>query len=213
MNMNRLNDPPAVDSRPAELPPEAAVGRPAAGMLAGGRGVLAAVACLTVVAVAAAGYLAGRAVPQHRDSGLPGFPMIDASTSATSEKYSIATGLVSEDSEGFFVLDHSTGILQCHVYSPRADTFAASFTANVGETLGGGAKGGGYLLATGLTDMTRGGRGAALAPSLVYVLNTGTGNYAAFAIPFDRQAAAAGRPQQGVLIPRGVGSASVLPRR
>jgi hypothetical protein len=142
-------------------------------------------------------------------------PVIDASAAASDEKFSVATGLVSEDAEGFFVLDHATGILQCRVYSPRFETLNAAYTANVGDLLAAGGKGGSYLMVTGQSDMTRGQRAAQLAPTVVYVLNTATGNFAGFAIPFDRQAAVSGRPQQGVLIPIPAlaGTAAVVPTR
>lgn len=144
----------------------------------------------------------------------PPFPgILDASAAVSSDRFSIATGMVSDEAEGFFVLDHSTGILQCRVFSPRSESFAAAFTANIGDSLGAGGKGGSFLMVTGTADMTRGRRGTQLAPTLVYVLNTATGNYAAFAVPFDRQAVATGRPQGGVLLPMGIGTAAVIPQR
>jgi len=172
------------------------------------------------IALAAAfvGYGLGttqRSNPSDSESlSPPPFPAIlDASAAVSSDRFSIATGLVSDEAEGFFVLDHSTGILQCRVFSPRSEGFAAAFTANIGESLGAGGKGGSFLMVTGTADMTRGRRGTQLAPTLVYVLNTATGNYAAFAIPFDRQAVATGRPQGGVLLPMGIGTAAVIPQR
>jgi len=177
--------------------------------------------CMTVVttvSLATAGYFAG--VSSTRSASEPlainPFPFpstIDAVASATSEKYSIATGIVSDEAEGFFVLDHNSGILQCSVFYPRVGQFMATFTGNAGELVGAGGKGGEYIMVTGQADMTRGGRSAALAPTLVYVLHTGSGNYGVFAVPFDRQAVAAGRPQQGVLLPMGTGTASVVPTR
>lgn len=155
--------------------------------------------------------------PDPNDSGSlapPPFPaVLDATAAVSSDRFSIATGPVSDEAEGFFVLDHSTGILQCRVFSPRSEGFAAAFTANIGESLGAGGKGGSFLMVTGAADMTRGRRGTQLAPTLVYVLNTATGNYAAFGVPFDRQAVATGRPQGGVLLPMGIGTAAVVPQR
>lgn len=175
---------------------------------------------LALVAIATAGgYLAGKSAPPERDRSdawaAERLPMLDATSAVSSERYSIATGIISDESEGFFVLDHSTGILQCRVYSPRLEAFNATFTANVAEVLAVGGKGGGYLLITGQADMTRGRRAAQVAPLVVYVLHTATGNYGAFAVPFDRQLAVTGRPQVGNLvpIPTGMGTASVLPTR
>lgn len=178
----------------------------------------------TLAALAAAGYFAGVASGLRTGSdsvaaweGLPpgvGFPPgIDATGAVSSDKYSIATGLISEEVEGFFVLDHNSGVLQCIVFNPRVGKFMANFTVNAGEMLGTGTKGAQYLMVTGHTDMSLAGRGAVLSPSLVYVLNTANGNYAAFSIPFDRQVGIRNRPQQGVLIPVGTGTASVVPTR
>jgi hypothetical protein len=178
----------------------------------------AAMATAALLALSVAGYFAGVAselrrttVPQSQSLTFPA--SIDATAAATSEKYSIATGVVSEEAEGFFVLDHNSGLLQCSVFYPRVGKFLGSFTVNAGELVGAGGKGGGYIMVTGQADMTRGGRGAQIAPTLVYVLNTASGNFAAFAVPFNRQAANTGQPQQAALIPMGTGTASVVPTR
>lgn len=177
-------------------------------------------ACVSIVSLAAAGFFAGissagRADRQFDANAFP-FPMpktIDAVGSVSSEKYSIATGVISEEAEGFFVLDHNSGIVQCSVFYPRVGKFMASYTGNAGELVGAGGKGGSYLMVTGQADMTRGGRPGTLAPTLLYVLNTASGNYGVFSIPFDRQALAQGRPQQGLMIPMGTGTAAVVPTR
>ncbi len=173
---------------------------------------------VATLALAAAGYFAGLA-NGHRSDALArawdGFPAtIDASTATSNEKFSIATGLVSPQAEGVFVLDHSTGVLQCSVYYPRVQQFMANYTVNVSEITGGLAKGGGFLMVTGEADMTIGGRGNQWAPTLVYVLNTGTGNYAVFGVPFDQQALAQGRPQVANLVQMApVRAASAIPAR
>ncbi len=180
---------------------------------------MAAMFAVTLAALAAAGYFAGLASGLRNDSlaGLSTqlqFPTtIDAIGAVTSEKYSIATGVISEEAEGFFVLDHNSGLIQCSVFYPRVGKFLGTFTGNASELVGAGSKGGGYMMVTGNADMTRGGRGAHIAPTLVYVLNTATGNFAAFAVPFNRQLASTGQPQTAPLIPMGTGTASVVPTR
>jgi len=181
---------------------------------------VATMACVTIVSLATAGYFAGlsavgRADNRTAENAFP-FAMpttIDAVGAVSSEKYSIATGVVSEEAEGFFVLDHNSGIVQCSVFYPRVGKFMATFTGNAGELVGAGGKGGSYLMVTGQADMTRGGRPGTLAPTLLYVLNTASGNYGVFSVPFDRQALAQGRPQQGVMIPMGTGTAALVPTR
>jgi hypothetical protein len=177
-------------------------------------------ACVTIVSLATAGYFAGVSSASRGDkhsvaSKFP-FPLpetIDAVGAVSSEKFSIATGVVSEESEGFFVLDHNSGVVQCNVFYPRVGKFMASFTGNAGELVGAGGKGGSYLMVTGQADMSRGARPGVLAPTLLYVLDTSSGNYGVFSIPFDRQALAQGRPQQGLMIPMGTGTAAVVPTR
>jgi len=180
----------------------------------------ATMACVSIVSLAAAGYFAGlsavgRADSQADANTIP-FPMpktIDAVASDSNEKFSIATGVMSEESEGFFVLDHNSGVVQCNVFYPRVGKFMASFTGNAGELVGAGGKGGSYLMVTGQADMSRGVRPGTLSPTLLYVLNTASGNYGVFSIPFDRQALAQGRPQQGLMIPVGTGTAALVPTR
>lgn len=193
--------------------------------------VVLAAACLVLLATA--GYLAGRLtaplssqtnVGQSstgqtnvdrlvvNESAAP-FPLaIDALAAVSDERFSVATGVVSDQAEGFFVLDHNSGVVQCHVFYPRNGQFLASFSANVGEMIGGG-KGAKYLMVTGQTDMTRGGRSMALSPTLLYVLNTTSGAYGVWAVPFDQQALALGRPQAGLLLPMGKGSTNLVPIR
>lgn len=180
----------------------------------------ATMACVTIVSLAMAGYFAGVSSANRNDNEsfadkFP-FPMpktIDAVGAVSSEKFSIATGGVSEEAEGFFVLDHNSGIVQCNVFYPRVGKFMASFSGNAGELVGAGGKGGGFLMVTGQADMSRGARPGVLAPTLLYVLDTSSGNYGVFSIPFDRQALAQGRPQQGLMIPMGTGTAAVVPTR
>lgn len=176
----------------------------------------ATMACVTIVSLATAGYFAGLSTARQTAATAFPFPMpntIDAVGAVSSEKFSIATGAVSEEAEGFFVLDHNSGIVQCSVFYPRVGKFMATFTGNAGELVGAGGKGGSYLMVTGQADMTRGRLPGTLAPTLLYVLNTASGNYGVFSVPFDRQALAQGRPQQGVMIPMGTGTAALVPTR
>lgn len=164
---------------------------------------------VALLLLAITGFLAGRLSSTTQ----PQLPLTIGAVGAVSDdKFSVATGIVSDQAEGFFVLDHNSGVVQCHVYYPRNGQFLASFTANVGEVIGGG-KGAKYLMVTGQADMTRGGRSMALSPTVLYVLNTTSGAYAAFAVPFDYQAMAQGRPQAGLLLPMGKGSTNLVPVR
>ncbi|TWT82398.1 hypothetical protein CA13_38610 [Planctomycetes bacterium CA13] len=162
-------------------------------------------AIIAVASIATAAYFAGRsATPSNAY-----FPTIDATTAVFSEKFSMATGPVSDDAEGLFVLDHNSGLLQCTVIYPRVGRFMASFTAQVGEALQGGGKGGSYMMVTGLADFPRSSNTPA-APSVVYVLDTSTGNYACYGIPFNKVFVSSNRAQQGGLVLLATGSANPL---
>jgi hypothetical protein len=178
--------------------------------------VIPALAVITIVAICAAAYFAGRssavassdavsAVGQQ--AWLDNLPLINAATAASSEKFSIATGPVSQEAEGLFVLDNNSGLLQCRVIYPRVGAFRAQFTANVAEALGAGGKGGSYIMVTGRVDFPRASNRPA-AIGVVYVMDTASGNYACYGIPFDQTAVPNNRPQQGALIVIGQGSAN-----
>ncbi len=166
---------------------------------------------MTLLAISGAAYFAGRSAGERDRPEATNwtFPPINATASATSEKFSIATGFVAEDSEGFFVLDHNSGLLQCNVIYPRLGRFMAQFTGNVAETLGTGGKGGQYVMVTGQADFTRASN-RPVGSCILYVLDTATGNYACYGIPFDRVAQNANRPQQGTFVLIHQGTANPL---
>ncbi len=165
---------------------------------------------VTIASISIAAYFAGRSSTASADdtNQWANLPLINATAAVTSEKYSIATGVVSEESEGLFVLDHNSGLLQCNVIYPRTGgQFMAQFTINVAETLGTAGKAGNYMIVTGHAQFPRASNRPA-ASTVVYVMDTATGNYASYGIPFDRVAMNANRPQQGALILLSTGSAN-----
>ncbi len=178
--------------------------------------VIPALLVVTLVSICSAAYFAGlsnamaaanAASAVNQQEWLNRLPLINASTSATSEKFSVATGSVAQDSEGLFVLDHNSGLLQCKVIYPRLGKFLGQFTTNVGEALGTGGKGGSYIMVTGRADFPR----ASNRPTgacVVYILDTATGNYACYYVPFNESTVATNRPQQGMLILLDRGSAN-----
>ncbi|QDT10025.1 hypothetical protein [Stieleria marina] len=187
--------------------------------------VASALAVTTLIALGAATYFAGQASVAKTSTAsesklaaaamqLEGFqlPSIDASAALSSDKFSMATGSVGESGEGLFVLDHNSGLLQCAVMYPRLAQFMALYTVNVSEALATGGKGGKYIMATGALDFpTTSARPA--APLVVYVLDTSTGNYACYGVPFNRAAVNSGKPQQGMMILLGTGTANPIADR
>lgn len=173
--------------------------------------VLACFAFAAVLATAGLGYLVGRSQGAAAASDLPALtsplPLIHATASVTSEKFSMATGDVSDEAEGLFVLDHNSGLLQCSVMYPRRGQFMARFTVNVAEALGTGGKGGQYMMVTGRTQFPRASNRPA-GGTVIYVMDTATGNYACYGVPFDHTAVPRNQPQQGLLVLIATGSAN-----
>ncbi|MCO8123967.1 hypothetical protein NHH03_19640 [Stieleria sp. TO1_6] len=182
------------------------------------RPVIAILGAVTLASVFAAAYFAGQAqalrqtasqsaeavVSSHNPLGLT-MPTLDATAAVSSEKFSMATGLVSDRAEGLFVLDHNSGLLQCSIMYPRLGKFLGMFTVNVQDALGTG-KGTQYMMTAGLVDMPSSNNNP-LASSVIYVLNASTGAYACYYIPFSRTMMNSNKPQQGTLVLLATGSA------
>lgn len=135
-------------------------------------------------------------------------PIAHAQTAVSGDKFSMATAPVSEQADGLVVLDHNSGLLQVNVIYPRLADFRASFSVNVGETMGQG-KGGGYMLVTGRAEFqTSSSRPA--ASTVIYVMDTATGNYGCYGIPFNRAQMNAGQTQTGSLVLIATGSANPI---
>lgn len=168
----------------------------------------------TTVAILAAVYFAGAASHASRTASAPelawqGLPIVNASAAVTSDKFSMCTGPLAESNEGLFVLDHNSGLLQCSVLYPRIGRFMASYSVNVADALGMDAKGGNYMMVTGTSDFLSASN-RPIGASVVYVLDTTTGNYACYAVPINQNAIKANQPQQGVLFLISQGAANPI---
>ena len=120
----------------------------------------------------------------------------------------MATGSIDEDVEGLFLLDFVTGELQCAVLNYRTGRFTSLFRANVQADLGvDPAKRPKYLMTTGMINFPRGASAARPGNSVVYVMDTSSGNFAAYAIPWRRELASIGRPQAAAMILMDMGRA------
>ncbi|MEM6689992.1 MAG: hypothetical protein AAF664_11235 [Planctomycetota bacterium] len=135
-------------------------------------------------------------------------PIAHAQTAVSGEKFSMATAPVSEQADGLVVLDHNSGLLQVNVIYPRLADFRASFSVNVTETMAEG-KGGSYMLVTGRADFPRSSSQPA-ASTVIYVMDTATGAYGCYGIPFNRSAMNANQPQAGALVLIAKGSANPI---
>ena len=123
--------------------------------------------------------------------------MMAASATAT-DTMAVATGPISSDVEGIFFLDFLTGRLQCLVYYPRTGSFGARFAVDVAPHLG-SSKNSKFLMVTGQSIVQSAASNVHPAASLVYVTDTTTGYFAAFAVPWNRSLETSTRPQAGAM--------------
>lgn len=123
-----------------------------------------------------------------------------ASSADSTDTLAMATGPISDDAEGVFFLDFNTGDLQCLVYYPRSGRFGAHYSVNVRAQLGSAGKNSKYLMTTGAIAHRASAGGPRPGNSLVYVTDVTTGVFAAYAVPWDRNAEATGRQQANPLV-------------
>lgn len=166
-----------------------------------GGAVIVVVACLCSCIALGAGYWLGQ-----KPVAPAGLPPLLAAAAVAGDSMAVATGPVGRDSEGIFFLDFITGDLQCLVYYPRAGGFGAHYVANVMQQLGGGGQNSKYLMVTGQATVPGSTGGARPGASLVYVTDTSTGVFAAYAVPWDPTAETGGRMQSGTLVYAGGGA-------
>jgi len=131
--------------------------------------------------------------------------LLQAQASHGGETIAIATGPISDGVEGFFALDYLTGELQGFVINPRTGALGGALRHNVIADLGADrGKKTKYLMATGAINARTTGGSVKPADSVLYVVNDSTGMMAAYAFPWNRQAASSGAPQALAVKPLGV---------
>ena len=124
---------------------------------------------------------------------------VQATASNSSETFAVATGPLADGTEGAFFLDFLTGELQVIGYNPRGGAFASHFKRNVFADLAvQPSKKPRLLMLTGRISFL-GSANTKPADSVVYVVDSATGNFAVYGIPFNRQAQATGAAQAGQL--------------
>ena len=126
--------------------------------------------------------------------------LLSATASHGGTNMAVCTALVGDDAEGFFALDYLTGDLRAWVYYPRQGAFGGMFMTNVVPQLG-QSKNPEYLLVSGGTAAARLGGNVKLAQSLIYVVDTRSGYFAAYTVPWNSTLeSSAGAPQWGQMI-------------
>jgi len=124
---------------------------------------------------------------------------LQAVASSGASTFAIATGQVSE-SEGIYFLDFLTGNLTCAVLYKNGE-WGARFATNVFLDLEVQAsKKPHFMMVTGATNFARGPGGGTPGKSVVYVVDSTTGSFVVYWIPWNRQAEANLSRQSGALI-------------
>ncbi len=140
---------------------------------------------------------------------LAGFwPSVPLHATATDklDNFSMATGFVEDGVEAVYFLDHLTGELHAYVLGPaaRGGSFGIQchYYRNVSKDFDAGEKSK-YLMATGMDDLARAGRGSAIQPSrsVVYVAEVTTGTAIGYYLPYNVTAHRSGAMSQGQLQP------------
>ena len=182
--------------------------------LTGSRTTFAFAVCVGVVAgvVGAGGALLGTHLLAERAStsdeaaskiDWPNVSQLMASASESSEGFSMATGLVDDDVEGLFILDHLTGDLRGLLINVRTGKFSSFYQHNVIEDLGTAKiKNPKYILLTGHASF-RDGIGAPrsrLSRSAIYVAELDSGVVAAYAVPWMPGDQQFGRSRKGTFV-------------
>ncbi|MDP6443034.1 MAG: hypothetical protein QGG36_32110 [Pirellulaceae bacterium] len=136
---------------------------------------------------------------------------LNATATHGADTFAIATGPIADGVEGIFFLDFLTGELSCWVLNPRSGKLGGHFKQNVVNDLSvERGKKPSYLMVTGQASFRSTGGGYRPAESVVYVLDANTGRFAAYSLPWNRQAAASGAAQLAPMVNIGKGSARNL---
>jgi hypothetical protein len=126
---------------------------------------------------------------------------LHASATHGIDKFAIATGQVDSGVEALYFLDFLTGDMRAAVINPKTGKFNAFYTRNIASDFGGAGRNTGYLMVTGTVNMPRGANNYQFAESIVYVAEAGTGQVAAYTIPWNSSQQAAGKTQYGEFQP------------
>lgn len=119
------------------------------------------------------------------------------------QSFAIATGPVDGEVEALYFLDFLTGDLRAVVLGYNSGKFQAFYQYNILKDFGiqpGGAAPQ-FLMVTGVADISRGGARVRPSRSVVYIAEINSGIAAAYAIPWDRNAASTNQLIQSSLVP------------
>jgi len=155
---------------------------------------------VTIGLVAGVGAFAGAQLAKGQNESLSPLEL-HAATASNNDSVSMATGSITGEVEGLWLLDHESGQLQCWVLSPRSGAFAGIYATNVSDDLDLGKGKPEFLMTTGNFFYT-GGKIANQSParSVCYIANTTSGVVAGYSLGINEQRIARGQAQGGKLV-------------
>jgi hypothetical protein len=138
--------------------------------------------------------------PYDSHSGRPGHLIgVQATASASNDAFSVATGRIDENIEALFLLDALTGELTCNVMSIFTGKFFARFSRNVLNDLGTDkTKNARLLMVTGFMSFKNQTGQMGPADTVVYVVDSVSGNFAAYTIPWHKNISSRGRQKNHI---------------
>ena len=155
-------------------------------------------ATVLMTALLVIGVVLGAQIATRNDSQSP--MKLMAETSARGKNVSMATGLVDQDMEGLFILDHLNGNLQCWVINLRNNEIGGIFRTNIFDALPALKQGADldFVLTTGFVNFQNRGNQVP-ARSIAYVAEGKSGGVAGFSFQFNKAAIQRGQLQEGAL--------------
>jgi expansin (peptidoglycan-binding protein) len=126
-------------------------------------------------------------------------PLRLAADSASGGKtISMATGSITDEVDGLFILDHLTGGLQCWLLNPRTGNVGGIYVADVNAALGLDKGQPDFVMTTGAFFIRANGNLRA-ANTVCYVGDGKSGKVAGFSLAYDKAGIQQGTVQQGEL--------------
>lgn len=124
-------------------------------------------------------------------------PLRLAADSASGGKtISMATGSVTDEADGLFILDHMTGILQCWLLNPRTGSVGGIYVVDVAAALGLDKGDPDFVMTTGDFFLRMRGN-VRPANTICYVAEGKSGKAAGFSLRYDEAGIQRGEVQQG----------------
>jgi hypothetical protein len=161
-------------------------------------------------------YVGNRLAQDRQLAQLPPLDLM-AGTAARTKSLSMATGLIDNNVEALFVLDHLTGNLQCWLLNTKTGTVGGIYRASAATDLAVAGKSGTpeYIMTTG-NFFFRGGSSGGNKPanSVCYIGDANTGNVVGYSLSYNEQALSRGGAVNGALklICKGAARSAIVTR-